>query len=51
MHILVVALGLSLDFNAKVTIKQVRSHSCVLLLAMYLVGVVEVKKPGGDVIL
>jgi hypothetical protein len=51
MEDILLALGLSLDFNAEVTIKQIRPDLCVLLLGMYLVGVVEVKKPGGDVLL
>ena len=45
------ALALPLDFNAEVTIKQVRPDLCVLLRGMYLVGVVEVKKPGNSVLL
>ncbi len=51
MEDILLALGLSLDFNAEVSIKQIRPDLCVLLLGMYLVGVVEVKKPGGDVLL
>ena len=45
------ALHLPLDFNAEVTIKQIRPDIWVLLLEMYLVGVVEVKKPGNNVLL
>ena len=45
------ALNLPLDFNAEVTIKQIRPDICVLLMGMYLVGVVEVKKPGNNVLL
>ena len=45
------ALNLPLDFNAEVTIKQIRPDICVLLKDMYLVGVVEVKKPGNNVLL
>jgi len=48
---ILLALKLPLDFNAEVTIKQVRPDLCVLLLEMYLVGVLEVKKPGGNVLL
>jgi hypothetical protein len=48
---ILLALKLPLDFNAEVTIKQVRPDLCVLFLGMYLVGVVEVKKPGGNVLL
>jgi len=51
MEDILLALGLSLDFNAEVTIKQIRPDLCVLSLGMYLVGVVEVKKPGGNVLL
>lgn len=51
MEDILLALGLSLDFNSEVTIKQIRPDLCVLLLDMYLVGVVEVKKPGGDILL
>lgn len=47
---ILVALGLSLTFNAEVTIKQVRPTRCVLFLGVSIVGVVEVKKPGGDVL-
>ena len=42
---ILLALNLRLDFNAEVTIKQIRPDLCVLLMGMYLVGVVEVKKP------
>ena len=45
------ALNLPLDFNAEVTIKQIRPDICVVLRDKYLVGVVEVKKPGGNVLL
>jgi len=45
------ALNLPLDFNAEVTIKQIRPDICVLLMGMYLVGVVEVKNPGNNVLL
>lgn len=45
------ALNLPLDFNAEVAIKQIRPDLCVLLRGMYLVGVVEVKKPGNNVLL
>jgi hypothetical protein len=45
------ALKLNLTFNAEVAIKQIRPDLCVLLMGMYLVGVVEVKKPGNNVLL
>jgi hypothetical protein len=45
------ALNLRLDFNAEVAIKQIRPDLCVLVMGMFLVGVVEVKKPGGNVLL
>ena len=45
-----VALDLDLDFSAEVTINQVRPDLCVLFMGMYLVGVVEVKKPGCNVL-
>jgi len=48
---ILLALNLPLDFNNEVTIKQIRPDICVLLMGMYLVGVVEVKKPGNDVLL
>jgi hypothetical protein len=48
---ILLALNLRLDFNAEVTIKQIRPDLCVLLMGMYLVGVVEVKKPGNNVLL
>lgn len=51
MEDILFALGLSLDFNAEVTIKHIRPDLCVLLLGMYMVGVVEVKKPGHNVLL
>lgn len=51
MEDILLALGLPLDFNPEVTIKQIRPDLCVLLLGMYLVGVVEIKKPGGNVLL
>ena len=45
------AMKLRLDFNAEISIKQIRPDLCVLLNGMYLVGVVEVKKPGRNVLL
>ncbi len=48
---ILLALDLRLNFSAEVTIKQIRPDLCVLLLDMYLVGVVEVKKPGCNVLL
>lgn len=48
---ILLALGLHLKFNAEVTIKQIRPDICVLCKGMYLVGVVEVKKPGFNVLL
>jgi hypothetical protein len=48
---ILLALDLPLDFNGEVTIKQIRPDLCVLLKGMYLVGVVEVKKPGCNVLL
>lgn len=42
------ALKLRLNFSAEVTIKQIRPDLCALLMGMYLVDVVEVKKPNGD---
>lgn len=44
------ALKLRLDFCAEVTIKRFRPDLCVLLLdGRFLVGVVEVKKPGHNI--
>jgi len=51
MEDILVALGLSLNFNAEVAIKQIRPDLCVLSLGIYLVGVVKIKKPGGGVLL
>ncbi len=51
MRDILFALKLPLSFNAEVTIKQIRPDLSVLFLDMYLVGVVEVKKPGGNVLL
>ena len=48
---ILLALKIHLDFNAEVTIKQIRRDLCVLLLGLYLVGVVEVKRPGKNVLL
>lgn len=50
---MILAQGLisRLTFSAEISIKQVRADLCVLLLGNYLVGVVEVKKPGKDVLL
>ena len=48
---ILVALDLCLDFNAEVAIKQIRPNLYVLLMGMYLFGVVEVKKPGHNVLL
>jgi hypothetical protein len=48
---ILLALNLSLTFNAEVSIKQIRPDLSVLLKGTYLVGVVEVKKPGRDVLL
>lgn len=45
------ALNLRLNFSTEVTIKQIQQDLCVLLMGMYLVGVVEVKKPGNNVLL
>ena len=47
---ILLALKLRLDFSAEVAIKQIRPDLCVLLMDMYLVGVVEVKKPGCNVL-
>jgi hypothetical protein len=47
---IVIALNLPLDFSPEVTIKQIRPDIIVLLHQMYLVGVVEVKKPGHNVL-
>jgi hypothetical protein len=44
------ALKLTLRFNAEVTVKHIRPDICVLLMDRYLVGVVEVKKPGRNVL-
>ena len=44
------ALALPLDFNAEITIKQIRPDICVLLKGKFVVGVVEVKKPGNNVL-
>ena len=44
------ALGLSLTFSGELSIKQIRSDLCVLLLDRYMVGVVEVKKPGNNIL-
>ena len=51
LEIILLALKLPLDFNVEVAIKQIRPDICVLLLEMHLVGVVEVKKPGNNVLL
>ena len=51
MEDILFALDLPLEINPEVTIKQIRPDLCVLLHRMYLVGVVEVKKPGKDVLL
>ena len=51
MRDILFALTLPLSFNAEVTIKQIRRDLCVLIMDKYLVGVVEVKKPGGNVLL
>lgn len=48
---IMLALNLRLEFNAEVMIKQVRPNICVLSLGMFIVGVVEVKKPGRNVLL
>ena len=48
---ILVALALPLEFHTEVTIKQTRPDIFVLLLDMCLVGVVQVKKPGGNVLL
>jgi len=48
---IMLALNLHLEFNDEVTIKQVRPDLCVLSWGMYIVGVVEVKKPGKTVLL
>ena len=51
MRDIIFALELPLRFNAEVTIKQIRPDLCVLIMNKYLVGVVKVKKPGGNVLL
>jgi hypothetical protein len=48
---ILLALKIHLDFHAEITIKQIRPDLCVLLLDLYLVGVVEVKRPGNNVLL
>jgi hypothetical protein len=48
---IMLALNLHLEFNDEVTIKEVRPDLCVLSWGMYIVGVVEVKKPGKTVLL
>lgn len=44
------ALGLKLLFRAEITISHIRPDIAVLLMGRYLMGVVEVKKPGSDVL-
>ena len=44
------ALQLDFEFRAEITITQIRPDLCVLLIGKYLVGVVEVKKPGRNVL-
>jgi hypothetical protein len=51
MKDVLLALHISLTFCAEVTIKQIRPDLCALLLNKFLVGVVEVKKPGNNVLL
>ena len=43
-------LGLKLKFCSELTIKSIRPDICVILDKWYLVGVVEVKKPGKNVL-
>ena len=45
------ALDLSLEFSAEITINHIRPDLSVLLMDRFLVGVVEVKKPGNNVLL
>ncbi len=44
------ALNLPLTFKAEITIHRVRPDLCVLMLKMYLVGVIEIKKPGRTIL-
>lgn len=48
---ILLALKIDLSLNAEVTIKQIRPDLCVLHIGWYLVGVVEIKKPGSNVLL
>lgn len=48
---ILLALDLRLNFSSEVTIKQIRPDISVISMGMYLVGVIEVKKPGGNVLL
>lgn len=48
---IILALNLKIKFSGEVTIQQVRPDICALLMGRYLVGVVEVKKPGNNVML
>ena len=51
MKDVVQALKLDLTFHAEVPIKQIRPDLCILLIDAVLVGVVQVKKPGNNVLL
>jgi hypothetical protein len=51
MKDVLLALKLRMNFSGEVTTKQIRPDLCVLLMGTYLVGVVEVKKPGNNVLL
>ena len=47
---ILVALNLNMDFNSEISISHYKPDIIVLSIGRYLVGVVEVKKPGNDVL-
>ena len=44
------ALNLNFSFSAEILISHIRPNIAVLLMGKYLVGVVEVKKPGSNIL-
>lgn len=48
---IMLALQLNLRFHAEVTIHRIKPDISILLMGRYMVGVVEVKKPGNNILL
>ena len=47
---IMVALGLNFSFSSEITMSHIKPDIAVLLMGRYVVGVVEVKKPGNNIL-